>query len=218
MTYSVTEDEYAQLLQLKRICEFWSNSPNTDADSPSVLTLIKTTLATDTEAQEETESETEDEEETQTQVEQERRVRKQSIYAKIAFDERYDLIGKTARNHMASRTAHFKDNPYGIPIGVYVRCPRCDKVAVSNMKVETRENTTDVLQRFRHENYQCWERVERIYESLEWDKVFARKLKYNKKHGIDLDSLKYPETEQVTEVEETIDEDANEIETEATVN
>lgn len=223
----LSEDEYTQLTQLKRICEFWANipAPTTVVQDEHVLGLVQTVLGLasttwrDVVNEEQSTTTSDEEQETESEPESHNhKPYKKSIYARIEFNERRDLIGKKAPNHMAVRSAHYKDNPYGIPIDQYVECPECGMVGVSGMKIDTNteRDFTDVWQRFRHENKNCSVRIERIDEALEWDRVFARRIKYNKKNS--LDSYKYPETEQLQQIDETIDQTANEIESEVTIN
>ncbi len=224
----LSEDEYTQLTQLKRICEFWANipAPTTVVQDEHVLGLVQTVLGLSSTtwrdiANEDGSATTDEDQEAEPEPEPENKSsRQKSIYARIAFNERTDLIGKKAPNHMAVRSKHLKDNPYSIPIDEYVECPECGKVGISGMKIDTNteRDFTDVWQRFRHEDRSCSVRIERIDEALEWDRVFARRIKYNKRHPSSdtLNSHMYPETEQVPEVEETIDQDANEIESEVT--
>jgi len=202
----LSEAEYTQVTQLKRLCEFWTNadaySSYDELEAP-ILTLVKTTLGYRDQDQNQTAEDTITEDD-----EQEQENNKTSTYrknTKLPFEHRNDLLGKSAPNHMAIKTAHYKGNPYKIPIDRYVKCPQCDKVAVSNMKVEVKGDITDVWQRFRHDENQHWVRVDRFQEALSWEQVFERKIKSNKNHSLDV--YKYPKKEQLSEVEDPIEED-----------
>jgi hypothetical protein len=172
---SLTQDEYDQLMQLKRLCEYLANNPYPATDIENLKALIRSTLG----YEEETETETNEEEQEQ-ESESESRITK----SKLFFG---NLLGKEAHNNQAIITRKYKGNPYKIPIDIYVKCPACDEIAVSGISIPKRHGITYVYQRFRHEpgSPTHYVRFDRFSGELTWDEILERK----KEEGIKAEAV-----------------------------
>jgi hypothetical protein len=223
--WKIPQDEYFRLLHVDAICKFIASPATWDRITMSrenLVAFVESTLRPiDSQSQptNEEESETQEEDESESEEETEQEIPIGTEYKKPdpIIPERY--IGKPAPNHLASRTRHFVGNPYGIPIDTYEKCTKlgCGYVGISTLVVKYRESsdTTYVYQKIRHKGASDhWLLQDTFNGDVPWDEVFARRIKYNKKNGITLNLNNFKQD--LPEVEETVDEDANQIATEVT--
>lgn len=68
------------------------------------------------------------------------------------YDKKYELIGQKAHSHIMKH----KDNPWGIKVGTFQRCPICQKVGVVSLTIDSHPNDpqsfTYLYEQFTHSN------------------------------------------------------------------
>lgn len=131
-------DEAKAILQihnLRKLFEIWNDS-NKQIDAEKIIDLATDILDHNMSA-----SDTDEEQE------QEKPYRE---YNKPELDDRNDLLGTNAQ-HIRSAMSKYFDNPYHVKVGIYERCPTCEKVGVSLIKLDHQGDNTIVYHRYRHD-------------------------------------------------------------------